>query len=287
MNAEQKTVCLQSFLFFPSYTGIDHWMKSEGTRLERFGLDQSQKRKKKPRVDELTMVMDKGLGITSFQDGLELAADYIDFIKLGFGTLCLTPLQIVRKKLALAKKYQVALYPGGTLFEWFAAKGKWMEYFQQLSNLGFTWVEITDGIITLDPKIRAQAIQTAKSMGFQVMTEIGKKSEGSRLSVSQLIEEYYRDLALGASYVIIEGRETGENIGVFNERGEVDTNYVTQVYQMIDEQKLIWEAPKKMQQVQLLHLVGPSVNFGNIPMTEILSVEALRRGLRADTFQKG
>lgn len=255
--------------------------------MERLDLDQSQMRKKKPRVDELTMVMDKGVGITGFQECLELAGNYIDFMKLGFGTLSLTPLHIIQQKLEFATKHHVVLYPGGTLFEWFAAKGKWAEYFQYLLELGFTCVEISDGILTLDQKTRARAIETAKSMGFQVITEIGKKSEGSRMTVSQLIEGYYRDLALGASYVIIEGRETGENIGVFNERGEVDTKYVTQVYQMIDEQKLIWEAPKKIQQVQLLHLVGPSVNFGNIPMTEILSVEALRRGLRADTFQKG
>lgn len=239
----------------------------------------------KPREDGLTMMMDKGLGLHAFRDCLELSARYIDFIKLGFGTLSLTPLSIVQQKLSLANQYQIAIYPGGTFFEWFAAEGKWEWYFQQISELGFSWVEISDGVIFLDGRQKKQMIRTAKDYGLQVITEIGKKEAGVTIPAAQLITKYQEDRANGAAYVIVEGRETGENIGIYNQKGELDVEYVMKVRQAGCCQHLIWEAPKKAQQAQLLRLWGQSVNLGNISSTDILSVEALRRGLRADTFE--
>ena len=252
-----------------------------------FDLGKSKVNTKKPRDDGLTMMMDKGLGLRAFRDCLELSAKYIDFIKLGFGTLSLTPSTILQQKLFLANQYQIAIYPGGTFFEWFAAEGKWEWYFQQISEFGFSWVEISDGVISLDPRLRKQAIRSAKAYGLKVITEIGKKETGITIPVPQLITGYEADRADGAAYVIVEGRETGENIGIYNQKGELDIEYVLEVCQANCCQHLIWEAPKKVQQVQLLHLWGSSVNLGNIPSTDILSVEALRRGLRADTFKRG
>lgn len=252
-----------------------------------FDLDRSKRRSKKPRSDGLTMMMDKGMGVQAFQDLLELAANYIDFIKLGFGTLSLTPRHIVQKKISLANQHHVSLYPGGTFFEWFAIDGKEECYFQQLCELGFKWVEISDGTISMDSKVRAQRIQTAKSWGLDVITEIGKKKAGVTIPVPQLIETYRTDIAEGASCVIIEGRETGENIGVFNREGEIDTEYVHHICQAVPPQKLIWEAPKKAQQVRFIQIIGDSANLGNISPSDILSVESLRRGLRADTFDYG
>jgi len=46
----------------------------------------------------------------------------------------------------------------------------------------------------------------------------------------------------------------------------------------------LWEAPRKEQQVALLHAFGPQVNLGNIPAQDVLALEAMRRGLRSDTF---
>lgn len=248
------------------------------------GLNRLGVRSKKPRLQGLTMLMDPGVGIQAFQDCLELAADYIDFIKLGFGTCSLTPPHILRKKLALAKEYQVSLFPGGTFFECFAVGGREEEYFEQLTTFGFEWVEISNGTISLDRQQRDEAIQTAKSMGLHVITEIGKKREGMTIPVRQLINMFRADVIKGASYVIIEGRESGENIGPFMKAGELNTEYVEAIHQTIPSQKLIWEAPKKSQQIQFIKMIGNTVNLGNISFRDILSLESLRRGLRSDTF---
>ena len=50
--------------------------------------------------------------------------------------------------------------------------------------------------------------------------------------------------------------------------------------------RLIWEAPLKNQQTYLIQQFGPNVNLGNIPTGEALALEALRAGLRFETFYR-
>lgn len=238
----------------------------------------------KPRSFGVTMVMDKGLGISAFEDLLAIAAPYIDFIKLGFGTLALTPESIAKEKINISSKYGIHLYPGGTFFEVAYTKNKVEEYLKWLKDIGFSWVEISSGVIEFQSNERFSMIKTAKDSGFQIITEIGKKQAGSITPIHELVNQFAQDILAGASYVIIEGRETGENIGIFNKMGEVDALYVQEVNESIDCQKCIWETPKKAQQVDLMKLIGQNVNLGNIAPADILSVESLRQGLRADTF---
>jgi phosphosulfolactate synthase len=248
------------------------------------GFDPWRVRQSKPRTTGLTCVLDKGLGLTSFYDLLELASDFIDFIKLGFGTAGITPLPILREKIALANKYNINIFPGGTFFEAALVQGEIQTYFRTLADLQIKWVEISDGTIDLPLARRGEMIRMARHFGFHVITEIGKKEPGSVISISQLVQLYEHDLKQGASYVVIEGRETGENIGIYSPEGQVNTLYVEQVNRRIRPTHLIWEAPQTHQQVELLRIIGSAANLGNIPPDDILSLEALRRGLRSDTF---
>ncbi|MFC4078236.1 phosphosulfolactate synthase [Salinithrix halophila] len=251
-----------------------------GSRL----MDPSLSRKAKPRTAGLTMIIDKGLGLSAFRDLLELAGDYIDYIKLGFGTASITPLPVLREKLRLAKQYGVYLYPGGTFFEVACAQREITGYFQTLSEIGFDWVEISDGSLELSATERSHAIEMARSFSFQVITEIGKKEKGSVTPIDLLAETFRQDRACGASFVIIEGRESGRSIGIFNASGEIDTNYVHDICSRVEPERIWWECPQSGQQVTILQLLGAEANLGNIPVTEVLSVESLRRGLRSDTF---
>lgn len=45
----------------------------------------------KPRKEGLTMVMDKGLSLREAEDFAETGSEYVDFVKLGFGTSVITP----------------------------------------------------------------------------------------------------------------------------------------------------------------------------------------------------
>ncbi|CEH30525.1 Putative phosphosulfolactate synthase [Aneurinibacillus migulanus] len=235
----------------------------------------------------LTMIIDKGIGLASFEEFLQLAGQYVDYIKLGFGTTVLYPPEILQKKLLLAQKSGVALYPGGTLFEIAYYQGVLTSYLDSIEKLGFSYLEISDGTIELPASERHNMIREITARGFTVITECGKKAGGSHLSVEDLHKTLYSDLEQGASHVIVEGRESGTDVGIYDKKGRIDPEFLTAVEQAIPgdvRKRLIWEAPKKNQQIELLRFWGRNVNMGNIQFEDAYNLECLRRGLRFDTF---
>ena len=52
----------------------------------------------------------------------------------------------------------------------------------------------------------------------------------------------------------------------------------------VNNDNILWEAPKKPQQVWFLKLMGANVNLGNIAPNDVIPLETLRLGLRGDTF---
>lgn len=235
----------------------------------------------------LTMIIDKGIGLASFEEFLQLAGQYVDYIKLGFGTTVLYPPEILQKKLLLAQKSGVALYPGGTLFEIAYYQGVLTSYLDSIEKLGFSCLEISDGTIELPASERHNMIREITARGFTVITECGKKAGGSHLSVEDLHKTLYSDLEQGASHVIVEGRESGTDVGIYDKKGRIDPEFLTAVEQAIPgdvRKRLIWEAPQKNQQIELLRFWGRNVNMGNIQFEDAYNLECLRRGLRFDTF---
>lgn len=241
-------------------------------------------RTKKPRQCGYTMVIDKGMGLQAFQDFLETAAEYVDFIKLGFGTSALYPSHILEKKLELARAFDVHLLPGGTFFELAVAHHEVKGYLHSLRQLGFTAMEISDGTISLPRQKRNDAIKLAKEHGFFLFTEHGKKAAGSSIDLQQFQWNFYEDLDHGADLVIVEGRESGENVGIYDEKGEVDRMVLTEILTLPEQKQIMWETPQKKQQVTLIEQGGSNVNLGNIAPHDLFSLESLRRGLRSDTL---
>ncbi len=246
--------------------------------------DPSCKRMEKPRTKGLTMMIDKGLGWQAFQDLLQMASPYIDIYKLGFGTSALYPLDLLEAKISMARAHQIDIMPGGTFCELAFAQAPFDSYLERVKALGFNAVEISDGTFPLSREQRDLMITKAAEAGLTVYAEFGKKTEGFTAEIEELVATLEADLQAGASYTIVEARESG-NVGVFNEHGEVDGAFLQAVVQACGDfaSKLIWEAPQKNQQVALIRTLGLDVNLGNIATTDILSVETLRRGLRGDT----
>lgn len=247
--------------------------------------DPSGNRHAKTHKTGLTMVIDKGTGLSAFRDTLELAASYFDICKLGFGTTALYPPDILQRKVQLAKAYGLHIMPGGTFFE--IARRKIDDvapYMDVIAQLGFNAVEISDGTFPLTARQRKEAIVAGVEAGLIVYTEFGKKEAHYRIQRDELLETLYMDLEAGASHVIVEARESG-TVGVFNQEGAIDHSFVLDIVDTAEKHhdRLIWEAPQKEQQVSLIKALGSHVHLGNIAYTDILSVETLRRGLRGDT----
>ena len=92
------------------------------------------------------------------------------------------------------------------------------------------------------------------------------------------------ELAAGSSYVIAEAREAG-NVGIYRGTGEVREGLVQEILTQIPQEKILWEAPQKAQQLYFLKLIGCNVNLGNIAPNEVIPLESMRIGLRGDTFE--
>lgn len=243
-------------------------------------------RTQKPRQSGLTMVMDKGLGLSQTRELLELAAPYIDFIKLGFGTSVLYSPGLLGEKIRLARDAGVHVYPGGTFLEIAVVQHKLEAYLEKVARLGYTYVEVSDGTISLDRARRDEAIRRARSLGLGVLAEVGKKDARDRVSLATIREEILADLAAGAEKVIIEGRESGQGVVIYDRRGKVRVAELEALVAGVPSVAcLIWEAPQKHQQQELILRFGANVNLGNIPPGEVLALEALRRGLRGDTLR--
>lgn len=250
--------------------------------------DPTGRRQAKPRTSGKTMVIDKGLGLHAFEDLLQTASEHIDMIKIGFGTSPLYPAGLLRSKIAMASSYGVTVYPGGTFLEVAVAQNEVDAYFDTVLLLGFTGLEVSDGTIELDRGLRSRLIERGVREGLSVVTEYGKKIWGSSIEIDELISTVELDMACGAELVTIEGRESGAGVGIFDESGKCKDQDLDRILQAIPHSDvLLWEAPHKDQQVHLMRLLGPEVNLGNVPAQDIYALEALRRGLRSDTFALG
>lgn len=220
------------------------------------------------------------------RDLLDVAGDYIDFIKLAFGTSAFYSLGLLHEKIALAREHGVEVYPGGTFLEVALAQGRLKEFLAEASAIGFTFVEISDGTIPMTAAVRRDTIKRCLEAGFTVLSEIGKKHPADRVPASNIRETIDSDLKLGVYKVIVEGRESGKGVVIYRDDGSIDEDELEQLIKRVkDPSKLIWEAPLKEQQQDLILRFGPNVNLGNVQPQDALALEALRVGMRGDTLR--
>jgi len=244
-------------------------------------------RTQKPRINGITMVIDKGLGLQETKDLILLAGDYIDIIKLAFGTSAFYEEKLLKEKNRLINKAGIYVMPGGTFLEVAVWKNVYEKYLRRAKELEFTAIEVSDGTIEIDLEKRKKIIKKAVSMGFRVISEVGKKDPNEKISISLMHKEILSDLECGVFKVIVEAREVGRGIGIYDEEGKIKEEEIDKIISGIkDVNCLIWEAPHKNQQKYLILRFGPNVNLGNILPEEVLALEALRQGLRGDTLKK-
>ena len=245
-----------------------------------FTLSQLPERVKKPRGHGITMVMDKGLSIEETRNFLSIAEPYVDVVKLGFGTSYVTP--NLEKKLEVYRSANIPIYFGGTLFEAFLIRGQLEDYIRICQEYGVGYMEVSDGSVNIDHKEKCRLIERLTKYGT-VLSEVGSKDAAHIIPPYKWIEQMRAELNAGASYVIAEARESG-NIGIYRGTGEVREGLVQEILTQIPSEKILWEAPQKSQQLYFIELVGANVNLGNIAPNEMMALEAMRIGLRGDTF---
>src|SRR5436190_4409339 len=233
-----------------------------------------------PRAGGFTHVLDEGLGPRVWEDVLETSGAYIDIVKLGWGTAYVTP--NLRRKLDVLAEKRVVI--GGTFFEAVFAKGRVDEYKSWLTELGLTHVEISDGAIEI-PRERKLELIAELARDFTVLSEVGSKDAEVVFAPYQWVEWIKEELDAGAWKVITEAREGG-TAGIFRPGGELRTGLIDEITHGVAVGDLIFEAPSKASQAWFVKHLGPEVNLGNIPPEEVIPLETLRLGLRADTLKE-
>jgi len=254
---------------------------------EAFPFIETVPRGRKPRSQGITMVLDKGLGFNQAQDLME-AAEFIDIIKLGWTTPRFFDEDSVKRKIRLYREHNIIVGNGGTMLEVICQQRKLDQFFPYCRSIGFELIEVSNGLYAMPPEEKAQVIKMGKDYGFQVTSEVGRKDpvEDRKMSLQDRVSEARSDLRAGASWVIIEAREGGRSLGIYDDAGMLKEEMACMLASEIGIRNILFEAPEKNQQAGLIVLFGSEINLGNIRPDDVIPLETLRRGMRGDTWGK-
>jgi phosphosulfolactate synthase len=233
----------------------------------------------KPRQNGITHILDSGLSVAGVDGMVEVAGEFIDLVKLGWGTGVVTG--NLEAKLARYKEFGIPVMFGGTLTELAIAQDRLDALVARLHGLGLDYIEISDGTINVEHDRKLELISTL-AKEFTVLSEVGSKDDTRIMAPYRWVEQIESELQAGAWKVIAEARESGRT-GIFRHDGEVRMGLIDEILHAVPAEKVLFEAPLKDQQVWFVRRVGSDVNLGNISPEEALSLETIRVGLRADT----
>jgi phosphosulfolactate synthase len=238
----------------------------------------------KPRSRGVTHVIDRGLSIVEIDGMIEVAGEFVDIVKLGWGTALATG--NLDRKLECYRHYGIPVVLGGTLTELAITHGRLDELIAWVHQLGLAHFEISDGTIALEHERKLELIDRL-AQEFTVLSEVGSKDDTGAITPPYVwVEQMRAELAAGAWKVIAEGREAG-TAGIFRPSGEVREGLIGEIVHEIAPDGIMFDAPRKDQQVWFVRRFGPEVNLSNIPVGEVLALETLRLGLRSDTLGIG
>jgi phosphosulfolactate synthase len=236
-------------------------------------------RTSKPRQRGITHVLDRGLSIAEVDGLIEVTGGAVDLVKLGWGTALVTGNLV--PKLKRYREHGIPVVLGGTLTELAIAQDRIDPLVSWLHELGIEHVEVSDGTIMIEHESKLALIERL-TRDFTVLSEVGAKDNARIMAPYKWVEQIERELAAGAWKVIAEAREGG-TAGIFRPDGEVRMGLIDEIVHAIEPDKILFEAPRKDQQVWFVRRFGTNVNLGNIPPADVLSLETIRLGLRADT----
>ena len=241
-------------------------------------------RSAKPRDDGVTHVIDRGLSIAEIEGMIVVAGEFVDIVKLGWGTALVTG--NLERKLERYRAHEIPVVLGGTLTELAISRGRLDELIAWVHDLGLEYFEISDGTIELEHPRKLELIERL-AQEFTVLSEVGSKDDTGAITPPYVwVEQMRAELAAGAWKVIAEGREAG-TAGIFRPSGEVREGLIGEIVHEIAPARIMFDAPRKDQQVWFVRRFGPDVNLSNVPVGEVLALETLRLGLRSDTLGIG
>ncbi|MGI8440504.1 MAG: phosphosulfolactate synthase [Thermoleophilaceae bacterium] len=236
----------------------------------------------KPRPLGTTHVIDTGLSTREAEGLMETAGEFIDLVRLGWGSAYVT--RDVRRKIDVYREHDTAVMLGGTMTELAWLHGKVDELRAWLHRLGIEHVEVSSGTVAIPTEDKLELVRTLTA-DFTVFAEVGEKDPQALVAPYLWVRMIKEALEAGAVQVVLEGRASGD-AGMYRPDGEPRAGLVDEVAHEVECSRLVFEAPRKPQQVWFIQHFGPTVNLGNVMPADAISLETLRLGLRADTLEQ-
>jgi len=236
----------------------------------------------KPHKEGQTMVLDR---VSIFPGtSVEAVAQYIDIAKIGWGIPFIMESSAVREWVDCWKSMGVSVSNGGTLLEYCITKGKQDKCIRTLAGEGFGTLEISEGLIEISRAEKKAMIELARSLGMRIHLEVGKKDSRNQLSLNSTIDRLHAALDMDIDMAIVEGRESGKGVAIYDESGNIKWDWVDAIMSEFGLKKIMFEAPLEVQQTSLIIRLGKDVNLGNIAVSSVAALETQRQSLRGDTF---
>jgi phosphosulfolactate synthase len=230
------------------------------------------------------MMVDGGLPTRTFEDIVESGAEYLDFVKFGWGTAIVT--NDLRRKIDIVVAAGVDYYFGGTLFEKFVLQDRFDDYREFCESWSCRYLEVSNGTINLSAMEKVGYVRKLAD-DFCVISEVGFKDSqrSEEFAPDRWIENIHDDIDGGACLVTLEARESGRS-GICRANGELRSDLIEEILESdVPVERLLFEAPSTELQSYFVRRVGADVNLGNIPSTAVIGLETIRLGLRADTLE--
>jgi len=239
------------------------------------------------KIPPCTSPFDPGYDPVTLESHLEQSSHLISILKISMACWLVAKETATRRKIAAARKHNVATVTGGGPFEIAAAQDELPAYLDLCADIGVTRIECGEGFTELAMQPREVA-RMAHNRGLEVQFELGKKHTGafSEHVVDLLVEQGRKWLDAGALQLVVEGRESAKGVGLFDDAGNLNRVFADRFAEAFGHKTIMFEAPNKASQFALLDHFGREVHLCNVRLEELLRVEIYRRGLHSDAFCK-
>lgn len=236
----------------------------------------------KPRSIGLTMMLDR-IGYAN-DETMNYVRNYVDIAKIGWGLPFLLDQMILKRRIDSYKRAKVNISNGGTLLELCISKGKEDQALRRLLSIGFDTIELSEGVTDVSLYTKKKVAEFAHSNNLRLHVEVGKKDPRNQIGLEETVSRIEASFDLEPNTVIVEGRESGKSVGIYDDSGNIKWDWVERLEQTSKPSTLMFEAPQEAQQTELIIHLSSEVNLGNVSMPSVAALETQRQGLRGDTF---
>lgn len=211
-------------------------------------------------------------------------SEYMTYVKIGWTLSLLLSEKTLAQRIRKYRDSGIPVSHGGTLLEMAVHKGRVQVTLDRLKNTGFNSIEISEGVMDVPDRIKQIIAEYAHSNGMLLNVEVGKKNPRNQLSLDETVQKIGEAMDLEPEFIIVEGRESGKSVEIFDDLGEIKWDWVNRIMEESPKNRIMFEAPQERQQVELVIRLGSGVNLGNVSMNSVAALETQRKGMRGDTF---